>query len=181
MTESTDNSTPPPSEEFVQLFTRHQRRLYLFILSQWPNPIEAEEILQEANVIIWTKYSQFMPGTNFFAWTCQIARYEFLKHRERRIKDRLQFSDEFVSMVADEVEQRSDALDYRREALISCLRKLNPKDRELIQKRYSPGQSGKTVAEFLNRPANAVYQSLSRIRRTLHVCINRQLTSIGME
>ena len=165
----------------MQLFTRHQRRLYLFILSQWPNPIEAEEILQETNVVIWSKYSQFRPGTNFFAWTCQIARYEFLKHRERRTKERLQFSDEFVSLVADEAEQRSDALDQRREALIFCLRKLNDKDRELIQRRYSPGESGKTVAEFLNRPANAVYQSLSRIRRALHACVSRRLASVGLE
>lgn len=178
MTESPDNSQPP-SEEFVQLFTRHQRPLYLFLLTQCPNPIEAEEILQETNVIIWKKYSQFSPGTNFFAWTCKIARYEFLKHRDRRMKDRIVFSDEFISTVAAEVEERSATLEQRREALIECLRKLNNKDRELIEKRYSPGESGKSVAAFLGRPANAVYQSLSRIRKTLHSCVTRQMGSMG--
>lgn len=166
-----------PSEEFVQLFTRHQRPLYLFLLSQCPNPIEAEEILQETNVIIWKKYAQFEVGTNFFAWTCKIARFEFLKHRERRTRERIVFSDEFVSMVADEVEERSVTLEQRREALIECLRKLNDKDRQLIEKRYSPGESGKSVAQFLNRPANAVYQSLSRIRRTLHTCVTRRMAT----
>ena len=163
----------------MQLFTRHQRPLYLFLLTQCPNPIEAEEILQETNVIIWKKYSQFSPGTNFFAWTCKIARYEFLKHRDRRMKDRIVFSDEFISTVAAEVEERSATLEQRREALIECLRKLNNKDRELIEKRYSPGESGKSVAAFLGRPANAVYQSLSRIRKTLHSCVTRQMGSMG--
>lgn len=61
-----DNGSEPASQaEFVQLFTRSQRRLYLYILSQVPHPVEAEEILQEANVIAWTKSSQYRSGSNF--------------------------------------------------------------------------------------------------------------------
>ena len=40
---------------------------------------------------------------------------------------------------------------------------------------YAPGESGKSAAEDLGRPVNAVYQSLGRIRRTLLECVNRQL------
>ena len=36
-----------PAEDFVQLFTKWQRRLFLFILAQVPNLVDAEEILQE--------------------------------------------------------------------------------------------------------------------------------------
>ena len=36
-------------------------------------------------------------------------------------------------------------------------------------------RDGKSVAELIGRPINSVYQSLSRIRRTLLECVNRQI------
>lgn len=167
----------PPSEEFVQLFTRHQRRLYLFILSQLAGTQDAEEVLQETNLVIWAKYHQFDIDTNFFAWAAQIATYEILKFRQRRQREKLRFSDEFVQTVATEVLERSDELELRRKALEQCLQKLRSGDRDLIQKRYQPGERGKNLAEDLGRPANSVYQSLGRIRRTLLECINRTLAA----
>ena len=166
-----------PSDEFVQLFTRSQRRLYLFILSQIPNPIEAEEVLQETNVVIWKKSRQFRPGTSFSAWACQIARFEVLKYRDTRRRGRLQFSQEFVELLAERAAQDTELLDRRRVALVECLRKLRPRDRELIQMRYTPGENGLSVAGRLGRPVNSIYQSLGRIRKALFECINRQLTA----
>jgi RNA polymerase sigma-70 factor (ECF subfamily) len=168
----------PPTEEFVQLFTRNQRRLYLYILAQVPNTQDAEEVLQETNVVIWAKYHKFAPGTNFFAWAAQIATYEILKFRQRHQRDKLRFSDEFVETVAAEADARSDDdFEMRRRALEQCLQSLRPEDRELIRLRYQPGESGTSVAEELDRPVNSVYQSLGRIRKTLLECISRRLTN----
>lgn len=166
-----------PSEEFVQLFTRVQRPLYLFILAQTGNVQSAEEILQETNLVIWTKLDQFQPKTSFPAWTRQIATYEILKHRQRFRRDKLTFSDEFLSAVAGEVVAQSTELEQRREALQHCLEKLNARDRELIQQRYQPGTNGKELAQRRGRPTNSVYQSLGRIRRTLLECIHRHLAA----
>ena len=174
---SDSGTTHPPTEEFVQLFSRSQRKVYLFILSQVANPFDAEDILQETNLVIWKKYTSFEPGTNFSAWACQIARYEVLKSRERKYRDKLLFSDEFVSIIATEVELNAELLERRRDALVKCIRRLRPGDRELIQKRYTPGENGKGLAKTLGRPANSVYQSLGRIRRSLYECINRTLAA----
>lgn len=169
----------PPSDEFVQLFTLTQRRLYLFILSQVANTQDAEEVLQETNLIVWSKYHQFDITTNFFAWSAQIATYEVLKFRQRRHREKLRFTDEFIDAVASEVLERSDELERRRYALEHCLEKLRPDDRKLIHRRYQPGERGKFVAEDLGRPANSVYQSLGRIRKTLLECIQRRLATEG--
>jgi len=166
-----------PDAEFVQLFTRYQRRLYLYILSQVPSPLAAEEILQDANVVIWSKFRQFQPGTNFLAWSTQIANFEIMKHRTKRKRERLTFSDEFVQQIAEESLERSDELERRRAALVNCIQKLKPADRELIQLRYAPGESGKDLAASLGRPANSVYQSLGRIRRALWECVQRRLAA----
>ncbi len=167
----------PPGSDFVQLFTRGQRRLFLFILSHVPNPIEAEEILQETNVVIWTKCDRFQMGTNFLAWACQIANYEILKYRDRCRRDKLCFSDEFIKHISDAATERFEESDHRRRILNECLSKLRREDRELVQRRYAPGESGKGIAKQLGRPVNSVYQSLGRIRRTLLECVNRHLSA----
>lgn len=177
MSTSPKPATSAPDEEFVRLFTRHQRPLFLYLLARVPNPVEAEEILQEANIVIWRKFDQFTPGTNFLAWAMQIAKFEVLKYRERHQRDKLQFSDHVVEQLAQEEASDTAYWEARRQALINCLAKLRAKDRELIERRYSPGQNGLSLAELLERPVNSVYQSLGRIRRTLLECIHRELAA----
>ncbi|HVJ86352.1 MAG TPA: sigma-70 family RNA polymerase sigma factor [Caulifigura sp.] len=172
-----ESASTAPSQEFIHLFTRHQRQLYLLILAQLGKLQDAEEALQETNVVMLSKHHQFVPGTNFFAWAAQIAHYEVLKSRQRKQRDRLRFSDEFVDAVATEMESQVDHFELRREALQDCLGKLREKDRDLIRKRYLPGASGRDEAESLGRPANSLYQSIGRIRRTLFECIRRHLAS----
>lgn len=167
----------PPSEEFVQLFTRFQRRLYLLILSQLGSTHDAEEVLQETNLVIWSKYHQFDLSTNFFAWAAQIATYEILKFRQRQQREKLRFSPEFVELIGQEALERSEEMERRRLALEQCLQKLRPGDRVLIRRRYQPGERGKELAAELGRPPNSVYQSLGRIRRLLLECINRRLAA----
>ena len=145
------HTIPHPTEEFVQLFTRYQRRIFLFILGQVPNPTDAEEVLQETNIVMLRKCDQFQLGTNFLAWACSVARYEILKYRDRHKRDRLTFA--------------------------KCIGALTDSDRRLIQLRYSTGSNGQNVAEAVGRPANSVYQSLSRIRRVLLECVNRKVAS----
>ena len=166
-----------PSDQFVQLFTQHQRRVYHFILGQVPNPSDAEEVLQETNVVLLRKCDQFQEGTNFLAWACSVARYEVLKHRDRFKRDRLQFSSEFLDLMQTEVVRRDETSEARRDALTACVGKLSEKDRKLIKLRYAPGSNGQSVAETIGRPPNSVYQSLSRIRRALLDCVNRTLTA----
>jgi RNA polymerase sigma-70 factor (ECF subfamily) len=105
----------------------------------------------------------------------KIAGFEVLKFRQKHARDKLTFSEEFVSRVAAAMETETDLIDRRRQALAGCLGKLRPDDRELIRRRYAPGASGKSVAEALSRPANSVYQSIGRIRQSLLECIERQL------
>ena len=176
--DDSDSLDQVPNGEFVQLFTKSQRRLFLFILAQLGNPTDAEDVLQETNVIIWSKFHQFQPGTSFFAWAGKIASYEILKHRDRqRAANRIKFSDEFLNQIASEAIEISDELELRREALSDCLRHLKSDDRELIQARYSPGENGLGVAERLGRPANSVYQSIGRIRKVLFDCVTRRLAA----
>ena len=173
-----------PDEQFLRDFTASQRRLFLTILSQVGRAADAEEILQNANLAIWRKAHTFEPGTNFNAWSAAVATYEVLKWREKKGRDRLRFSDEFVAAVARETDANPELWEERRRVLEVCVEKLSAKDRDLLTRRYTPGADGeevpgKEVAAMLGRPANAVYQSLGRIKKTLAECVRRELTKLG--
>ena len=168
-----------PSEEFVRLFTQSQRAIYLYIIPLVSSAADAEEVLQETNVVIWSKWSQFEPGTKFVAWGRAIARLEVFRFRRRSNKRCHLLGDEVIELIASETEQQPNDFDLRRDALAECVGKLRDKDRKLIQMRYAVGSTGDDVANELGRPANSVYQSIGRIRRTLMECVKRRLSTSG--
>ncbi len=178
-TTGTPGQSDGPGAEFIDQFVATQRRVYLFILAQVGNPDLAEEVLQNTNVVIWSKWKDFEPGTNYIAWVYRIASFEIMKFRQKNKRSRVYFDDEFVKTVAKSVEQIGEKSEARRVALSKCLNKLKPADRELIQQRYEPGVSGKSLAEKLGRPVNSVYQSLGRIRRALLECVERELAAVA--
>jgi RNA polymerase sigma-70 factor (ECF subfamily) len=165
-----------PGEDFVRLLTQSQRSLYLFILPLVGRPADAEEVLQETNVVIWSKWSQFDPGTNFLAWGRAIARLEVFRFRRNRHHRLTLLGDDIIELIADRSEAQANDTELRRDALARCIEKLRPKDRELIRQRYSGDVSGDEIADRLGRPANSVYQSIGRIRKTLLECVRRQMS-----
>jgi len=168
-----------PTEEFVWLFTQHARRIYGFILSLQPNVTDADEIFQETSTVLWRKFDQFEPGTDFLAWACQIARYKVMSLRQKLGRDRLQFSDEFVESVADESAAMESTLAPRQRALATCLEKLTARDRQLLESRYRDGATTRSVASEVGRSVDAVYKALNRIHEALFHCIERTLRAEG--
>ena len=163
------------SEQFVELLTRHHQRIFLFILSMVPNQNEAEEILQETNLILWRKFNEFEPGTNFKAWAFRVAYHKVKQYWERQSHERLLFDEAFLHRVAEMATKAPDTVDRRREALGQCLEKLPKKERDMVRCRYRGGGSVKSAAEELGRSTHAIYKALMRVRQTLHDCVRIKL------
>ena len=172
-------NAPPRTQEFVQLFTRHARRIYGFIWTLRPNVVDAEEIFQETSAVLWDKFDQFEAGTDFMAWACRIAHYKVLSQQQRRQRDRLHFSEAFIETVAAENQACESTLDARQRALVECLKKLSERDRDLLERRYFAGATTKVVAEQVGRSVDAVYKALNRIHEALFQCIDRTLSVEG--
>ena len=161
--------------EFMQLFTHHQRRLYLHALALIPHPSYAEDVLQEASLIMWTRFDQFESGTNFLAWGSEIVRYKALEFFRGRKNHLFQASDQLLDEIAAEMADQSETLADRFDALSECLTKLSAADRQLIQARYQPSADVGQIAQELGRPTRSVYRSIGRIRRQLLACVERLL------
>jgi RNA polymerase sigma-70 factor (ECF subfamily) len=164
-------------EQFIQLVTQHQQALYLYVLSLVPYRTEAEEIVQETNLLVWQKRHEFELGTNFRAWICQFAYHMVLKFRTRKHRDSKLFSDELVETLAADSVGRAESSESRQRALERCLAALHASDQRLVTLRYQDGASVIEAAKKLGRPVNSVYQSLCRIRKVLVQCVTRRMAS----
>lgn len=164
-------------DEFVRLLAQNQRRLFVYVHTLVTNHTDAEEVLQNTNLVLWREFGTFEIGTNFAAWACRVALNQVLAWRKKRQRDRLQFSDDFLTAVANEAQDANDALEEQTRALSGCLAKLPADQRELIRLRYTEEGSIEAVANRVRRTVEATYRALSRIRHTLHECVTRTLAS----
>lgn len=174
-----DSLVAPPektrTEDFIRLLTLYQPRVYLFILSLLPNRSDADEVIQETNLLLWERFAEFQPGSDFRAWAFQVAYFKVKQFRDRQQRSRICFGDAFMERLTEVAAAEPDDYDVRQEALAECLQKLSDKDRRLVDARYQPGATATTVAEQLGRSTEAVYKSMQRLRQTLYDCIQRQL------
>lgn len=165
-------------ESFVQEFARHEPGLRSFVRPLVPTWNDLDDVVQQTCVVLWRKYDQFEPGTDFLSWACTVARFEVLKYRRTRARDRHVFGEELISLLADEGVQETARRERERRALDSCIEQLHPRHRELIRRCYS-GMSIQDVAGSLGRSATSLYKALKRIRQALLDCIERSLAQEG--
>jgi RNA polymerase sigma-70 factor (ECF subfamily) len=162
-------------ELFTQLLATCQRKVFLYALGLLHNAADAEEVLQETNVVLWQKFHEYQQGTDFSRWACRVAYYEILKLRERKARHERVFGTEFIETLAAESERTMDELDVRRDALNQCLGKLSQNDRDLVRRRYQAGATTRSVAKMLGRSVQGTRKSLHRIRTRLLGCIQKTL------
>jgi RNA polymerase sigma-70 factor, ECF subfamily len=161
------------AETFVMLLARHERQITSYVMVLVPHGPDADDIIQEAKVVMWRHFGEFTPGTNFGAWARKVAFHQVLSHRKRRKRDPMQMSDEFLAAVAQETERAAERLDERAQQLTECVQTLLPEHRHILQLRYDEGLTIDALSGRVNRTVAAVYRVLSRIRAHLHACVSR--------
>jgi len=161
------------SEAFIRLMTEHQGRLYAFLLSLLGDPDQANDVLQETNVVLWRDSGDFRPGSNFKAWIFRIAHFQFMAHRQRQLRDRLVFDDDVLEVLVPAAKAHDETYEARQRCLTECLEKLAESHRDLLRRRYAENQSLREIAADRGTTPNAVNQALFRIRRSLIACVAR--------
>lgn len=166
---------PSEVQAFAQQLTALQRSLYLYVIGLVHSPVDAEDVLQETNRVIWEKCDDYRPGSNFAAWAYKIAYFEVLAFRKRQQRDRLRFGEELLQKLSEEWVETPPEIDTHQSALVRCLEKLRTVDRELISFRYIAGEKVEELARRLSRSEKSIYQSLARIRDQLLDCVHDSL------
>lgn len=166
-------------KELVSLITQHQRRIFSYIYAVVPDRHAAEDLLQETNLVICEKFSDFRPGTDFVAWACQIAYWRIRNARQKFARSKVTFNQEIVDAIASTASAMAGELDVRHEALEHCLGRLHPRDREMMLTRYEPGCNVAEAARRSGRSMQAAYKALARIRKLLFDCVTARIAKEG--
>ena len=153
----------------MRLILQSERRILGFIFALVPHLPDAEDLLQETCSVMWRKFDQFEPGTDFAAWGIAIAQYEVLEYRRKERSKKVYFSDRLMQEIAEVATQVSSQGDQRVEALQTCLLGLREKDREMIQLHAVLGRQQGAIVEMVDDPCrladDRALSSLSRRSR----------------
>ena len=169
-----DNSV---SFEFSQKLVGVQKNLYSFILSLLPNRSDAEDILQETNLILCQKSKEYNPEGNFRSWAFNIARYQVLGHLTKKKRSKIYFSNELVETLAcEEFDGRTHQLTQR--ALQICYELLPEHMREISRLRFKEDLSMKEISKIISRPVGAISGTLFRIRQNLIQCVRLKIPKL---
>jgi RNA polymerase sigma-70 factor (ECF subfamily) len=168
---------PHDEPDLVSLMTQFQGRLYAYILSLLGDVDATNDVLQETNVVLWKESSQYVPGTNFKAWSFRVAHFQCMAHRQKQLRDKVVFNDEVVATLAVESRELDDHYEERAVALERCLEQIRPRSREALRLRYAEQLPVQIMASKLERTPNAVSQLLFRARQWLIECVKREVNS----
>ena len=162
------------NDAFLPLITEFQGRLFGFILSMLGDVDQANDVLQETNVVLWKKSTEFQPGSDFKAWSFRVAHFQVMAFRQRQIRDRLVFGDDVIEQITRDAAKQDEVYQQRIDRLEDCIAKLPERNREVLCRFYHNDESLEAIAETLKRTANAVGQLLFRTRKSLIACVSSE-------
>lgn len=177
----TEPAQSPNSQEdaryeiFVKKFAHYEGDVRRFVRSLLPNWTDADEVVQQTAIVMWRKFDQYDPDTNFMKWACVIARFEALAYRRKMARDRLVFREDVLELMADEGVEEMDQRNAEHEALTTCLQAVPEAQRQLLTLAHTQGVNVKELAEQAGSTAAAFYMRLNRLRRRLMKCVESKL------
>jgi RNA polymerase sigma-70 factor, ECF subfamily len=169
--ECNDRTDGPQYERFVRLFAQIHDSLFAYIFALLPHWSDAEDVFQQTSLVLWRKFGDFQPDSDFLAWACKVAFFEVCNFRRVASRDRLQFNDALLAQLAEERDVRPQRVNQRREFLIDCIAKLSDDQRTLLQRAYEGEATIRQMAQELHRSPQTIYNRLNLIRRALFECV----------
>ena len=138
-------------DAFLLLYQNTDRTVYSFILSIMKNPQDAEEVMQETYMKIWTSASTYQAQGKPLAWMFTIARNLcYMKFREE------------TGELCLPLENLADAM-----ALRAALELLKEDERQIVLLHASAGLKHREIASSLGMPLATVLSKYNRAIKKL--------------
>src|SRR3954452_12097453 len=149
------------------LYSRHNVRVYRFILRMVRNATTAEDLVSQVFLDVWRTAGQFEGRAQVSTWLLSIARFKALTAlRQRRHED---IDQDDVLEIADQAETPEAALDRSKtsDILRACVAKLSPAHREIINLVYYHEKSVEEVGAIIGIPQSTVKTRMFYARKQL--------------
>lgn len=163
------------AEQYFLAITTIQNKLRAYILSLLADPLAAQDVLQETNLVLIRKADDFQRGASIEAWAYSTARFQVLAYLRDRKRDRLVFHEGIAEQLAPVAEAVAEETERRMQLLGRCVERLSDEHKALLHNRYGKDRSIASMAETHGRSASALKQLLYRIRNLLTACVEERL------
>ncbi len=153
-------------EAFQRLYQNTDKSIYGFILSILRNPQDAEEVMQETYLKIWTGAGSYQSQGKPLAWMFTIARNLcYMKFRDQKHEADIGLSDLSEMETGKFCPQIEDAADKL--VLRAALHILNEEERQIVLLRTSAGLKHREIAADLEMPLATVLSKYNRAMKKL--------------
>lgn len=153
-------------DAFQQLYQETDRTIYSFILSILKNPQDAEEVMQETYLKVWTSASTYQSQGKPLAWMFTIARNLcYMKFRDQKRMADIGLDDldgEEMGEVCLPLENMTDAMVLR-----AALDILKEDERQIVLLHASAGLKHREIAASLGMPLATALSKYNRAVKKL--------------
>ncbi len=163
-----------------ELYDATSSKLYAIAMRVVGNVEHAEDVLQEAYLTIWRIAGDYKaPLSPPMVWLGVIVRSRGLDFLRRRTAERSLAGQPIDDMLSDtlasDIETPMDTSEASEQAwaLHECLRKIEPKQREVVTMAYFRDLSHSELAQQLKLPLGTVKTWMRRSLDQLRSCMNR--------
>ncbi|YCM42962.1 sigma-70 family RNA polymerase sigma factor [Verrucomicrobiaceae bacterium 227] len=157
-------------------FEKIRSELRAYVTAILGSPDGADDVLQEAALVVLEKRDEVSNLRNFKSWCLRIAYFKALAYRRDHSRQgELNLRMEVLERVASRAEEVAFEISERREALRKCLGKMRPSDVELLQLKYVDGVNLTKISKAWGKSANQIHKMISRVRTKLRNCIDQNL------
>lgn len=162
-------------QTFLKLFSTYQHRIYGYIMSLTGDWNQADDIYQETMSVLWVKFDQYIPETDFLAWAFKIAYFQVLSHQKKATVRRKYFSRQTIDQLTEAAALSGSDSDESLDALRKCIQQLPEYSKTLLSLRYEDSATVVKIAQRMKQSVNTLYKEYQRIHTQLFRCIRKQL------
>ena len=155
-----------------------RRALEVYAFSMLKDRAEAEDLVQDAFIVVMEKFEVFEEGTSMLAWTRAIVRLKVLQSLEKRnrrakLLDQLLYDAVDASFEEVASDRYAEEIRNRGRRLAHCLEKLGERSRTLLNCVYVERMSYEGASRSTGMGFEAVKKNLQRAKAQLRKCIQR--------
>jgi RNA polymerase sigma-70 factor (ECF subfamily) len=165
----------------IKQFLQHQSEFMAYLVAMTREFDAAEEVFQNAAVVIMQQANKQDEIRNFRSWAKEIVRRQALYYLRQQVSGRKhvrpvepslleQINRVFVEDMTDE-----DILHQEITALRECVRQVTGVQRTMLTMRYEQRASFHAIGKTVGKTEGAVQRALSRLRKALHDCVRSKL------
>jgi RNA polymerase sigma-70 factor, ECF subfamily len=161
-------------QEFADLIEQSSSRVLSYLHALLLNWTDVEDVFQETCLVLWQKFDEFTPGTNFLAWALRIAQHKAMNFRQKKSRYATFTAGLRDALMVDFAARTAETSTADLAALAKCMERLPQNDQRLANLSYAEDIPVRQIADAMGRSPESVHNSLLRIRNQLLDCIRRK-------